>query len=151
MSFGCRIPALSTRAHAALLRAQSSTKARNKAASARAAQKNAVVNPRYELMKQILYQQPPRELPVASDEDVERHMAILRAEKIHKMTASAQRRAERERKFAAMVDAYDALAKADPRLYEAACKQETTVVFPRQMRVPTETPPVKLWDYSSPS
>ncbi|KAJ1735428.1 hypothetical protein LPJ61_000551 [Coemansia biformis] len=98
-------------------------------------------------MKQILFYQQPRELPPATEEDVERHMAILRAEKIFKMTASARRRAERERKFAAMEAAYDALAEADPRLYEAACKRESTATFPRQMRVPTETPPTKIWDY----
>ncbi|KAJ2352345.1 hypothetical protein IWW50_004451 [Coemansia erecta] len=139
---------LSTRFPASLLRASKATKAMKKAAASKKGSDHTASNPRYELMKQILFYQQPRELPAASEEDVERHMTILRAEKIFKMTASAQRRDERVRKFDAMEKAYEALAEADPRLYAAACKPQGTITFPRQMRVPTETPPAKIWNYS---
>ncbi|KAJ2578608.1 hypothetical protein GGH19_000343 [Coemansia sp. RSA 1807] len=139
---------LSTRIPATLLRATQATKAIKKAANARKGPVQDASNPRYELMKQILFYQQPRELPAVSEEDIERHMTILRAEKIFKMTASSKRRADRARKFDAMEKAYEALAEADPRLFEAACHKSGTVTFPRQMRVPTETPPVKIWNYN---
>ncbi|PIA17888.1 hypothetical protein COEREDRAFT_21165, partial [Coemansia reversa NRRL 1564] len=102
---------------------------------------------RYELMKNILFYRDPRSLPELSNDDLERHLTILRAQNIYKKTTSNQRTAERNRKFAAMASAYEALEKADPRLYEEACKQESNITFPRQMRVPTDTPPIKIWDY----
>ncbi|KAI8324546.1 hypothetical protein GQ54DRAFT_256272 [Martensiomyces pterosporus] len=77
---------------------------------------------------------------------MDRHQTILRAQKIFLMEASAERRAERERKYTAMERAYEALEKADGRLYEEACKKVANITFPRQMRVPTETPPTKIWD-----
>ncbi|KAI9480008.1 hypothetical protein LPJ78_005694 [Coemansia sp. RSA 989] len=150
MSIVGRLTSLSTRHSTSLQRATKITKAIKKAAAEKGTGHNTS-DSRYELIKQILYYQEPRELPPISEEDIERHMTILRAEKISKMTASAQRRAERERKFAAMEKAYEALATADPRLYEAACKKESTATFPLEMRVPTETPSLKIWDYMKPS
>ncbi|KAJ2156755.1 hypothetical protein GGF46_004980 [Coemansia sp. RSA 552] len=139
---------ISTRARVALLRATKASKASKKGADSSNSRPNhSASDPRYERLKQIMFYEEPRQLPIVTESDVERHMAILRAEKITKMTASAQRRESRQRRFAAMERAYEALAELDPRLYESACKPETTVTFPRQMRVPTETPPVKVWDY----
>ncbi|KAJ2782913.1 hypothetical protein H4R18_001992 [Coemansia javaensis] len=135
------------RAAKAAAGAKSSSSGSSGGAGTRRGANQTTADPRYEQMKQILFYQEPRTLPAASEEDVERHLAILRAEKIFKMTASARRRAEREARFAAMEAAYEALAEADPRLYEAACKKESSATFPRQMRVPTETPPTKIWDY----
>ncbi|KAJ2759263.1 hypothetical protein IWQ56_005783 [Coemansia nantahalensis] len=148
MSFCVRAGGLSARAQPALARAAKPAKGTAAASSSgKKGPKQETSDPRYELMKQILFYQQPRELPQVAEEDAERHMAILRAEKIFKMTASARRRADRERRFAAMEAAYEALAEADPRLYAGACKRESTATFPRQMRVPTETPPTKIWDY----
>ncbi|KAJ1771460.1 hypothetical protein IW140_000073 [Coemansia sp. RSA 1813] len=98
-------------------------------------------------MRQILYQQEPRQLPELTAEDMDRHETILRAVKIHRLQESTRRRDEREAKFSAMEKAYAALEKLDPRLFEEACKMEANITFPRQMRVPTETPPTKIWDY----
>ncbi|KAJ2711699.1 hypothetical protein H4R19_003126 [Coemansia spiralis] len=156
MSFCARATCLSARAQPALARAAKAAKTtkavkgaagNTSSSTSKKGVKQETSDPRYELMKQILFYQQPRELPQITEEDAERHMAILRAEKIFKMTASARRRGERERRFAAMEAAYEALAEADPRLYAAACKRESTATFPRQMRVPTETPPTKIWDY----
>ncbi|KAJ1819399.1 hypothetical protein LPJ56_003653, partial [Coemansia sp. RSA 2599] len=104
-------------------------------------------DPRYEAMKQIMFQEEPRQLPKLTEEDLERHQTILRAVEVMRMEDRRKRRLERERKFAAMEAAYEALEAADPRLYKAACIKENNVVFPRQMRVPTETPAKKIWDY----
>ncbi|KAJ2800457.1 hypothetical protein H4R20_004052 [Coemansia guatemalensis] len=153
MSFGGLATSISTRARVVL---QRSTEATVAARAARAAAKakdrkeaasRGSLNPRYELMKNILFYREPRSLPALNSEDMERHLTILRAQSITKKAASDRRKAERNRKFAAMVSAYEALEKADPRLYEEACKQESNITFPRQMRVPTETPPIKIWDY----
>ncbi|KAJ2741017.1 hypothetical protein GGI20_005473 [Coemansia sp. BCRC 34301] len=141
--------ALSARYHGSLLRAAKATKEVKRASSrtGSGAPSHEVSGTRYEMMKQILYQEEPRQLPQLSASDVDRHMTIMRAQKIFSMTASARRRAERLRKFEAMRSAYEALAQVDQRLFDGACKKEANATFPRQMRVPTETPPTKIWDY----
>ncbi|KAJ1904815.1 hypothetical protein LPJ81_002273 [Coemansia sp. IMI 209127] len=145
-AFG-RAVCLSTRARTGFIGRASEKLTRKDAAVARGSTAQTNSDPRYELMKQILYQQEPRQLPELSAEDMDRHETILRAVKIHRMQESIRRRDEREAKFASMEKAYAALEKLDPRLFEAACKMEANVTFPRQMRVPTETPPTKIWDY----
>ncbi|KAJ1822135.1 hypothetical protein GGH91_000989 [Coemansia sp. RSA 2671] len=142
--------ALSTSQRSGLLRATKASKEVKRTSSrsgGKGAPSHEVSGTRYEMMKQILYQEEPRQLPQLSSEDVERHMTIMRAQKIHNMTASANRRAERLRKFDSMKNAYEALAALDQRLFDGACQKEANVTFPRQMRVPTETPPTKIWDY----
>ncbi|KAJ2895040.1 hypothetical protein IWW38_002411 [Coemansia aciculifera] len=144
--------ALSTSQRFGLLRATKATKEVKRASSrtgggGSGAPTHEVSGTRYEMMKQILYQEEPRQLPQLSAEDVDRHMTIMRAQKIFHMTASATRRAERMAKFEAMRSAYEALADVDQRLFNGACQKEANATFPRQMRVPTETPPTKIWDY----
>ncbi|KAJ2718782.1 hypothetical protein GGI07_005587 [Coemansia sp. Benny D115] len=143
------IAVLSTRVPKGILRATAKTRgeAKRAKAEARGVPSHTTSDPRYEAIKQILYQDEPRQLGNLSEADIERHECILRAMSIDKMEKSQQRRMERENKFAAMENAYEALRLADERLYLAACKREGTVVFPRQMRVPTETPGIKIWDY----
>ncbi|KAJ2036069.1 hypothetical protein GGI08_008679 [Coemansia sp. S2] len=143
--------ALSTSQRGGLLRATKATKEVKRTSSRTGGSSGApgheVSGTRYEMMKQILYVEEPRQLPQLSTEDVERHMTIMRAQKIFNMTASATRRAERLRKFESMKTAYEALAALDQRLFDGACQKEANATFPRQMRVPTETPPTKIWDY----
>ncbi|KAJ1879962.1 hypothetical protein H4S04_002402 [Coemansia sp. S16] len=143
--------ALSTSQRGGLLRATKATKEVKRTSSRTGGGSGApgheVSGTRYEMMKQILYVEEPRQLPQLSTEDVERHMTIMRAQKIFNMTASATRRAERLRKFESMKAAYEALAALDQRLFDGACQKEANATFPRQMRVPTETPPTKIWDY----
>ncbi|KAJ2324340.1 hypothetical protein GGH92_010708, partial [Coemansia sp. RSA 2673] len=93
---------------------------------------------RYEMMKQILFQEEARQPPQLSDEDMDRHMTILRAQKIYRMGESAKRRSEREGKFEAMRRAYDALEALDERLFDGACQKEANMTFPR---------PTRVWDY----
>ncbi|KAI9503234.1 hypothetical protein GGI25_004276 [Coemansia spiralis] len=148
-AFGRRL-CLSTKGTASMLgRGASAAKTSRKAAAASRGPGHTNSDPRYEQMKRILFEEEPRQLPELTAEDVERHETILRAEKIYYMQKSAQRRQERERRFGAMEKAYVALEKLDSRLFEAACKKEPNVTFPRQMRVPTETPPRVIWDYSN--
>ncbi|KAJ2371259.1 hypothetical protein IW150_004674 [Coemansia sp. RSA 2607] len=150
MTFAGRsVLALSTRTHTGIGRATAASRgaAKRAKAASRGGPSHLSSDPRYEAMKQIMYQEEPRTIPELTEEDLERHQTILRADIIVKMRASKARRAEREHKFAAMEAAYEALEKADERLFKAACIKDANVVFPRQMRVPTETPPIKIWDY----
>ncbi|KAJ2664686.1 hypothetical protein IWW48_000632 [Coemansia sp. RSA 1200] len=135
------------RAAAAAPAAAKDKQSRKAAAIARGASGQINSDSRYEIMKQIMYQQEPRQLPELTAEDAERHETILRAVKLHRLQESNRRRDEREAKFSAMEKAYAALEKLDPRLFEEACKKDANVTFPRQMRVPTETPPTVIWDY----
>lgn len=102
---------------------------------------------RYQTMKRLLFQEEPRQLPALSWEDMERHRAILRAQRIHQLEARQALYDRRQRKYRAMELAYQELEQLDRRLYEAACTKESNLTFPRQLRVPTETPPLKIWDY----
>ncbi|KAJ2548456.1 hypothetical protein EV175_004827 [Coemansia sp. RSA 1933] len=148
-AFG-RAVCLSTRARTGFIgRVATETATRKEAAAAKGARLQTNSDPRYELMRQILYIQEPRQLPELSAEDVDRHETILRADKLYRLQESSRRRSEREAKFAAMERAYAALEKLDPRLFDEACKKEANATFPRQMRAPTETPPTKVWDYLS--
>ncbi|KAJ1881556.1 hypothetical protein LPJ57_001534 [Coemansia sp. RSA 486] len=149
MAFAAKTSALSTRTLAGLRRATATTRgaAKREKAAARGGPSHLSSDPRYEAMKQIMFQDEPRQLPKLTLEDVERHQTILRAVEVVRMEDRRERRGERQRKFDAMENAYEALEKVDPRLYKAACVKEANVVFPRQMRVPTETPAKKIWDY----
>ncbi|KAJ2077411.1 hypothetical protein GGI16_008131, partial [Coemansia sp. S142-1] len=130
--------ALSTSQRGGLLRATKATKEVKRTSSRTSGSSGApgheVSGTRYEMMKQILYVEEPRQLPQLSTEDVERHMTIMRAQKIFNMTASATRRAERLRKFESMKTAYEALAALDQGLFDGACQKEANATFPRQMR-----------------
>ncbi|ORX70173.1 hypothetical protein DL89DRAFT_267396 [Linderina pennispora] len=144
MNFSTRA-LLSTRTRVGVLRKQAVTKAMKQNMDGRPTHNSA--DPRYDLMKKVLFTDSPRALPEMSSEDMERHATILRADKIHRMEASRNRREERERKFQAMEAAYQRLEAADMRLFEGACVREANTTFPRQMRVPTETPGNRIWEY----
>ncbi|KAJ1893508.1 hypothetical protein LPJ66_005713 [Kickxella alabastrina] len=140
---------LSTRSRNALLRATAASRgaAKRAKAASRGVPSHLSSDPRYETMKQLMFQDMPRTLPVLTEADMERHATILRAIDIEKSESGVVRRTEREAKFRMMEEAFEALKKLDERLFEAACVKEPNAVFPRQMRVPTETPGVRVWEY----
>ncbi|KAJ2888764.1 hypothetical protein FB639_000412 [Coemansia asiatica] len=150
MTFATKsVAVLSTRTQAALHRATATTRgaAKREKAASRGGPSHLTSDPRYESIKQIMFQEEPRQLPKLTSEDLERHQTILRAWEVVRMEERRKRRGEREIKFKAMERAYEALEDVDQRLFRAACVREANVVFPRQMRVPTETPAKKIWNY----
>ncbi|RDB28771.1 54S ribosomal protein L28, mitochondrial [Hypsizygus marmoreus] len=105
---------------------------------------------------------------------VQAHHTIERAWLLHKRHVRKQREAELARKFECMRRAMEELERVDSRLYMEANKQEdprartdaerelaktlkTTEVrtlearirglFPRELRIPTDTPPRSGWNY----
>jgi len=102
------------------------------------------------------------------------HETIERAWLLHKRHIRKQRQAELERKFARMSEAMEELYKLDQNLFLAANRAEDPRarsqeemdlakklktadaktldsrirgLFPRELRVPTETPPLSGWNY----
>ena len=105
---------------------------------------------------------------------VQAHETIERAWLLHKRHVRRERQAELERKFACMTDAMETLRTLDKRLYAGANVEEDPRVrteaevelaktlkgpekkalesrirglFPRELRIPTDTPPRDGWNY----
>lgn len=105
---------------------------------------------------------------------VQAHNTIERAWLLHKRQTRKHREAELSRKFECMKKAMEELEKIDTRLYMEANRQEdprarTTAemqlakslrsselralearirgLFPRELRIPTDTPPLSGWKY----
>ncbi|RUS21515.1 mitochondrial ribosomal protein L28-domain-containing protein [Endogone sp. FLAS-F59071] len=103
---------------------------------------------RTELIKKVLFELPSREPLELSEEDQERNETIERAWKLVKMIEREARDAELERKFRAMREAMLELERTNERLFRGALVRNRHITFPRQMKIPTETPPTAGWDYS---
>lgn len=76
--------------------------------------------------------------------------AIERAWALLKQREAVEKIKELRGMYQSMREAMEELEKTDTRLFEAAkvgASKEEVVVFPRRLRVPTETPPVSGWEY----
>ncbi|GET02380.1 mitochondrial ribosomal protein L28-domain-containing protein [Rhizophagus clarus] len=78
-----------------------------------------ITDTRYEVIKRILYETPKPDLPQFTEEDLERHETIERAWQLYL-------RNKREAKTQL---------------------GNKTTLFPSQMKIPTETPPLNGWNY----
>ncbi|RUS32973.1 mitochondrial ribosomal protein L28-domain-containing protein [Jimgerdemannia flammicorona] len=103
---------------------------------------------RTDLIKKVLFELPPREPLELSEEDQERHETIERAWKLVKMLEREARDADLERKFRKMREAMVELERTNPKLFRGAMLGNRHVTFPRQMKIPTETPATEGWNYS---
>lgn len=116
--------------------------------------------------RQTLYESdPPEEDRIAALQKVipsaEAHETILRAWQLHRRHKREAHSAELARKYNAMRQAVDFLEETDKSLWEKAVggKKYQNVdqsgatnarlegLVPREMRVPTELPAGKMWDY----
>ncbi|KAI8823581.1 uncharacterized protein EV422DRAFT_521554 [Fimicolochytrium jonesii] len=121
---------------------------------------------RYQLIKEMLYSketpstpakplgtQPldPRSSPVSTESpQAQRIDTIERAWTLEKQKEAVAKVAELRGMYESMREAMEELEKTDTRLFEAAksgSDREKVVVFPKRLRVPTETPPLDGWDY----
>ncbi|KAI8922028.1 mitochondrial ribosomal protein L28-domain-containing protein [Powellomyces hirtus] len=120
---------------------------------------------RYQLIRDILYSKdvpstsakPLRPLtaksvscPVSTNADDAKVDTIERAWALEKQKEAAAKVAELRGMYESMRAAMEELEKTDSRLFEAAkvgADKDEVVVFPRRLRVPTETPPIDGWDY----
>lgn len=106
------------------------------------------IDARTELIKKVLFELPSREPLEVSEEDQERHETIERAWKLVKMLERETRDAELERKFRAIREAMLELERTNDKLFRGALVRNRHITFPRQMKIPTETPPTAGWDYN---
>ncbi|KAI9227101.1 MAG: hypothetical protein DHS80DRAFT_7203, partial [Piptocephalis tieghemiana] len=102
-----------------------------------------------ELLKRILFEPGVRPTPKTTrdPETVEQEEEVIRhAWAVEQQQLESRRNEERKRKFQAMKAAHDTLKQENPTLYRGAVWRDVAPQFPRQMRVPTQTPPKKIWD-----
>ncbi|KAJ3281554.1 39S ribosomal protein L28, mitochondrial [Borealophlyctis nickersoniae] len=143
--------------------------AKTKTGSAPSGKKDALAgDARYALIRDMLYNRSvpttkpadparitlatattPLPQPATASQDTIQHDAIERAWALVKQKEAVERVKEVRAKYTAMRLAMEELERTDARLFEAAARvdKEEVKVFPRTLRVPTETPPAKGWNY----
>ncbi|CAG8519802.1 2112_t:CDS:1 [Acaulospora morrowiae] len=109
-------------------------------------QSSNITDTRYQVIKRILYETPKPELPPMTEEDIERHKTIERAWKLFMRNQREKRDAEMAAKYRMLDKANRELEKLPSRLFVQAQMGNKTTLFPKQMKVPTETPPLKGWN-----
>jgi large subunit ribosomal protein L40 len=104
---------------------------------------------RIETIRRVLFEPPRREASIKLEgEALEQHETIERAWKLHKMRSREQRQRTLEHQFRAMNDAMTDLEKTSDRLYKGALVKSRHITYPKQAKIPTETPSTTGWDYA---
>ncbi|CAG8584573.1 12091_t:CDS:1 [Cetraspora pellucida] len=109
-------------------------------------QNTNITDTRYQIIKRILYETPKPELPKMTEQDLERHQTIDRAWKLFLRNQQEKRENELAAKYRMLNEANIELEKLGPRLFNSA-QMGNKIMFPRQMKIPTETPPLNGWNY----
>ncbi|GAB5589428.1 hypothetical protein Unana1_04328 [Umbelopsis nana] len=116
-------------------------------AAAPAANASGSGDQRLEIIRRVLFEQPSRELPQLQGEELQQHETIERAWKLHQNQERERRNRELEKKFRKMHAAMNELEKTSDRLFKAAIVKSRHITFPREMKIPTETPSPQGWNY----
>ncbi|KAI9489781.1 mitochondrial ribosomal protein L28-domain-containing protein [Zychaea mexicana] len=104
---------------------------------------------RMELIRRVLFESPNREPTIKLEgEALEQHETIERAWKLHKMRQREQRQQTLERQFRSVHAAMSELEKTSDRLFKGAIVKSRHITYPKQSKIPTETPSNQGWDYS---
>ncbi|KAI7905992.1 mitochondrial ribosomal protein L28-domain-containing protein [Cokeromyces recurvatus] len=104
---------------------------------------------RLEVIRRILFEPPVRQKSIILEgEKLEQHETIERAWKLFKMRSREQRERTLERQFRAMQAAMNELEKTSERLFKGAIAKSRHLNYPKQAKIPTETPSAQGWDYS---
>ncbi|CAJ0753837.1 3263_t:CDS:2 [Entrophospora sp. SA101] len=107
-----------------------------------------ITDKRYEVIKQILYETEKPDLSSLTQEDLERHETIERAWKLFCRHQKEQKELELARKYRMLNEANIELEKVDERLFKEAQLNNSKILFPGKMKIPTETPPLDGWNYN---
>nr|CAG8505022.1 10976_t:CDS:2 [Entrophospora candida] len=107
-----------------------------------------ITDKRYEVIKQILYETEKPDLSSLTQEDLERHETIERAWKLFCRHQKEQKELELARKYQMLNEANIELEKVDERLFKEAQLNNSKILFPGKMKIPTETPPLDGWNYN---
>ncbi|KAI7856435.1 mitochondrial ribosomal protein L28-domain-containing protein [Circinella umbellata] len=104
---------------------------------------------RVELIRRVLFESTAREPTIKLEgKALEEHETIERAWKLHKMRQREQRQQTLERQFRSIHLAMSELEKASDRLFKGAIVKSRHITYPKQAKIPTETPSPQGWDYS---
>ncbi|CAG8456449.1 hypothetical protein C2G38_2105528 [Gigaspora rosea] len=106
-----------------------------------------ITDTRYQIIKRILYETPKPELPKMTEQDLEKHETIDRAWKLFLRNQQEERENELAAKYRMLNEANLELEKLGSRLFNSAQIGNKIMMFPRQMKIPTETPPLNGWNY----
>ncbi|KAK9373609.1 mitochondrial 54S ribosomal protein mL40 [Lipomyces chichibuensis] len=87
----------------------------------------------------------PRRIKL-SYEDLLRHRTVHRAWQLIVRTKRAERGLELQKQYYKMKHACDELRKTSHVLYESAMEKPSPIRFPLEYRIPTLTPPRRIWD-----
>ncbi|KAI8972350.1 mitochondrial ribosomal protein L28-domain-containing protein [Pilobolus umbonatus] len=104
---------------------------------------------RIEAIRRVLFEssQRPKTLSLEG-EALEEHETIERAWKLHKMRQREHRQRSLEHQFRAMNMAMTELEKTSDRLFKGALVKSRHMTYPKQAKIPTETPSTQGWDYA---
>jgi large subunit ribosomal protein L40 len=104
---------------------------------------------RLEVIRRVLFEPGRREKVIELEgEALEQHETIERAWKLHKMRVREERERSLERQFRAMNAAMTELEKTSDRLFKGALVKSRHITYPKQAKIPTETPSAQGWDYA---
>ncbi|CDH59918.1 hypothetical protein RO3G_05833 [Lichtheimia corymbifera JMRC:FSU:9682] len=106
-------------------------------------------DPRLEVIRRVLFEPPVRDKLISLEgEAAEQHETIEQAWKLHQMRQREQRQRSMERQFRAMHAAMTELEKTSDRLYKGAIVKSRHITYPKQAKIPSETPSPQGWDYA---
>ncbi|KAI7892485.1 uncharacterized protein EV154DRAFT_504600 [Mucor mucedo] len=104
---------------------------------------------RLETIRRVLFEPVRREKTITLEgELLEQHETIERAWKLHRMRQREQRERSLELQFRAMNVAMNELEKTNDRLFKGALVKSRHITYPKQAKIPTETPSTQGWDYA---
>lgn len=104
---------------------------------------------RVEAIRRVLFESSSRPTVVTLEgEALEEHETIERAWKLHKMRQRESKQRSLEHQFRAMNLAMTELEKTSDRLFKGALVKSRHMTYPKQAKIPTETPSTQGWDYN---
>jgi hypothetical protein len=130
-----------------LFRADASKKPRGPPSGIPGATSYNITDTRYEVIKRILYETPKPDLPQFTEEDLERHETIERAWQLYLRNKREVKSKELAAKYRMLNEANMQLEQISKSLFISAQLGNKTMLFPGQMKIPTETPPLNGWNY----
>ncbi|CAO3650361.1 unnamed protein product [Cunninghamella blakesleeana] len=107
---------------------------------------------RIELIRRVLFESPQKPtttttLPLEG-EALKQHETIERAWKLHTMRERERKQRTLEKQFRSIHQAMTELEKTSDRLFKGALVKSRHITYPKQAKIPTETPSTQIWDYS---
>lgn len=118
--------------------------------SSNTASSNNTGDTRIELVRRVLFESPQRPttaIPLEG-EALQQHETIERAWKLHTMRERERKQRTLEKQFRSLHQAMTELEKTSDRLFKGALVKSRHITYPKQAKIPTETPSSQIWDYS---